>query len=547
MKFYSITLISVCILWGCEAEKNQTELSQCDDTSFVANDTTEDNPDSTECNIDTDNDPNNCGSCGKICPHLPQVYTTCSSGECLYECLLNWGDCNNDLEYPISDGCEINLLSDSKHCKECDFSCGDDSRPNIIVGCEDSTCVTSCEAGFIDCNEDLELDGCEIDSRIDQDNCGVCGHSCPDNCVDGVCEGTINACQLFPEETPHPQQLDVASDGNSFALLWEDRGNRGLWIAGLDGRGNSLGEPVRLWDFQRYNEISLGYDGQDYILAWSERPELYIMRLSTDLEPISEPIHIGTGTIYEVNIIDAPNGALILWIDSYQLYSVFISQNETNAPTIQTLGDCYSRPLGVAVSDGFIVTWERQMPPDSFEPVTLVQALLDSEGILIDTPEQLQLPFYDSIDSSALTSVADGAILLASDNSELYALGFDEQGQFLEESPDQPDWHQVIRPILNIFNISGDSTGAWIISQRFSDGNSFWQATRVLPNGEISGSSTDITRLRPGWYYHLELTSVEEGMLITWIWVSEDSVDPRLYELNTLFLEPDGRVVRPCD
>ena len=64
-------------------------------------------------------DPNNCGACGNVCSLL-NATALCSSGLCWVKfCSFGWGDCDG----VVSNGCETNLLTNSKNCGNCFISC----------------------------------------------------------------------------------------------------------------------------------------------------------------------------------------------------------------------------------------------------------------------------------------------------------------------------------------------------------------------------------------------------------------------------------------
>jgi len=44
--------------------------------------------------------------------------------------------------------------------------------------CNDLHCVHGLLEFWADCNQDIDKDGCEVDLRSDEDNCGVCGNAC---------------------------------------------------------------------------------------------------------------------------------------------------------------------------------------------------------------------------------------------------------------------------------------------------------------------------------------------------------------------------------
>lgn len=131
-----------------------------------------------------------CG--GGTCPACPlgqgcasntdcQATTICSGGTCV--CGAGQADCNG---MPI-DGCETNITSNPNNCGGCGMVC---SLPNATNSCVASQCaVASCNTGFKNCNG-LNADGCEINSTNNNNNCGLCGLTCPgvQTCINSVCQ-----------------------------------------------------------------------------------------------------------------------------------------------------------------------------------------------------------------------------------------------------------------------------------------------------------------------------------------------------------------------
>ncbi len=128
--------------------------------------------------MDTTADPRNCGGCGRVCAFDNATDPGCQAGVCqLGACDPGYGDCN---DFP-DDGCET-LLGSIDHCDTCGDRC---DYANATGVCEVDGCrMGACHAGYTDCNESA-IDGCEIDTDADHDNCGACGHAC----------GRLEACQ----------------------------------------------------------------------------------------------------------------------------------------------------------------------------------------------------------------------------------------------------------------------------------------------------------------------------------------------------------------
>ncbi len=91
---------------------------------------------------DLENDPKNCGSCGYACPTIDNADSICVKGRCSFTCQPGRADCNG----LVSDGCEVALDKDPRHCGACGESC------DLEVGqpCVGGRCVTTeCDGGRI--------------------------------------------------------------------------------------------------------------------------------------------------------------------------------------------------------------------------------------------------------------------------------------------------------------------------------------------------------------------------------------------------------------
>ncbi len=200
-----------------------------------------------EC-TDVQVDPNNCGACGNKCDNSkrpappPHTEYTCIDGECgRLKCTKNWGDCNNDNYAVGSDGCETSLSTegncgacgnvcdpddvcgrpdsfstyrcycsdpsktycggiidvvgpcrtldtDVKHCGACYRECPGQGRAHFEVACTAGVCGGKCIEHYEDCDK-LEENGCEVNTLVDNRNCGTCGNACAPNqvCSEGKC------------------------------------------------------------------------------------------------------------------------------------------------------------------------------------------------------------------------------------------------------------------------------------------------------------------------------------------------------------------------
>jgi len=128
------------------------------------------------CEIDLSTDPLNCGSPGAAIPSPGTLNANwaCVGGEAVItSCKSGFADGN----LQTSDGCEINLSTDTKNCG----SLGNAVPPggNANYACVNGTIVlTSCFSGFANGNG-LVSDGCEINLNTDPNNCGAVGRKIP--------------------------------------------------------------------------------------------------------------------------------------------------------------------------------------------------------------------------------------------------------------------------------------------------------------------------------------------------------------------------------
>ncbi len=168
------------------------------------------------CEVNTDADPKNCGSCGHDC-FKPGDTTNwvCNQGTCdVSNCPIGKEDCNHD----SSDGCEVDLTSDPKNCGFCTNDCSTKVQ-HATVTCSSSTCdYSKCDAGWGDCDGDRS-NGCETPTSSDASNCGTCGHVCKATnglaaCSGGSCTYTCDKTHADCDSSPSSCETDITKIDN---------------------------------------------------------------------------------------------------------------------------------------------------------------------------------------------------------------------------------------------------------------------------------------------------------------------------------------------
>jgi len=129
--------------------------------------------------VNLKSDVDNCGACGRKCS-FANAAAICVNGACVMEaCSSGYADCDG----LVPNGCEVNLLSDSKNCNSCGSKCG---SANAAPACRTGACLLTCDLHFLNC-DGANSNGCEVDGLTDPNNCGACGHVCAYGCTNGEC------------------------------------------------------------------------------------------------------------------------------------------------------------------------------------------------------------------------------------------------------------------------------------------------------------------------------------------------------------------------
>lgn len=158
---------------GCECTPTNAGVESCNDVDD-------------DCDGKTDEDFNlfadvaNCGSCGNICPSSPQTISSCSSGQCHYNCLPGYFDTDGT----ASNGCESTAcVMSTELCngRDDDCDCPGDTNGDSVV----------CGPGDQGVDEDFDKSSVLTCGPV----CAVCGFpNASATCVEGACR--IADCEV---------------------------------------------------------------------------------------------------------------------------------------------------------------------------------------------------------------------------------------------------------------------------------------------------------------------------------------------------------------
>jgi len=156
---------------------------------------------------------------------------------------------------------------------------------NATVSCTGGTCaVASCKTDFLDCDH-VPTNGCEVDARSSQTNCGECGSACAQGLVCSSaactpveivssCTGTVSfADGMYTLGSGWCYYLlSPAPTGQTYTLAFQakmlDSDGYGIWFAG-NWNGGNVTAPAAQYDIY-YGIGFLKYPDQETVISsWS--------------------------------------------------------------------------------------------------------------------------------------------------------------------------------------------------------------------------------------------------------------------------------------
>ncbi len=162
--------------------------------------------------VDTTNDSQNCGSCNHLCTTgVANATADCDAGNCAYTCNLGYTGCPSAA--PTT--CKNLTTGDPSNCGTCGHSCPNPTSGTGSPTCSSAMCGLACSGTTPNaCPATGEPTFCTNTTSGDPNNCGTCGHSCPNptsgtgspTCASGACGlsctgATPNACPASGEPT----------------------------------------------------------------------------------------------------------------------------------------------------------------------------------------------------------------------------------------------------------------------------------------------------------------------------------------------------------
>ncbi|MDX2013190.1 MAG: hypothetical protein SFW67_23545 [Myxococcaceae bacterium] len=175
--------------------------------------------------ISLQTDVTNCGRCGTVCM-VTNATPRCVAGQCdIGQCTMPFDDCNGRL----TDGCEVNTSNDVNHCGMCGRRC---TAAGATGTCTNGQCGFTCNPGFVDLDQD-PANGCEyqctVSSLVDLPDVGFIDANCDG--MDGEVTNGIFVSLVGDDTNPGTRDDPVFSIAEGVRKAVQ-QGKRDVYVAG---------------------------------------------------------------------------------------------------------------------------------------------------------------------------------------------------------------------------------------------------------------------------------------------------------------------------
>lgn len=494
------------------------------------------------CTANLQVDSNNCGSCGRVCPNVPNALASCVAGSCAYACAPTFSDCDADLKSQQTNGCEVNTTNDGTHCGQCGQACPS-SGSNTVGTCVASKCKIGCTSGYADCNSNIDSrlgDGCESDTRTSLNHCGECTNVCSTVCTAGICSGQSSPCQALTATLP--SQLVAAVDGNSVAVVGQKEGR--LLTGRLSTRGKLLAPLVDRGPALPGTYFDLVYDGVSFwFVSWDRIEEkLRLLRLDATLAPVGAAMESALPQGAFSGVVRYGHGALLLV--AYDVERFHLARWDVATASLsawQPLTGISKRPQIARVRDGWVLAFG-VASTSSIARVNIGWQRVDTSGAVIASPQVIDFLHlapggrdlylqFSSLEGgeAAATFGPDGAVLqfLATGEPVLASNGFPASMSRTGALP---------------WGATAGELPAWVVSIRQEGVSVPTSLTASRFSGAVLDQPIELP-MRPSRPTVVGVFPSAAGTLFLW-WRRQEPQNTRVYE--TVFVETDGRVVLDC-
>jgi hypothetical protein len=326
-------------------------------------------------------------------------------------CPPGLSSCDGD----AANGCETDPRSDIANCGGCALACA--SSPNSDPVCTKGACALLCDAGFADCNGEID-DGCESEPATDAAHCGACNHGCQGGeCAGGRCQPITIWSGPIEDPPLHATGITVGPDGVYWCL------SGAIMAANLDGSGSAQLAPA-------LGPLRITTDGS--FVYWSNA-DGNVMKVPTSGGPSTviapadgRDLRAAGGFVYYVDVSGVAG-------------SRRISRARAEGGEVLDLATGEGNPWGLAI-DATYVYWTgdsdgsiKRAPLDGSGPTTLLASgfggsysiAVAAQTVFWSADSIGQVPAGGGPASALAPDQAQGSV--AADETFVYWTGFDDR------------------------------------------------------------------------------------------------------------------------